>query len=78
MSAVARALRAFASFWFDFIVGDDWTVAAAVTAALFGTWGLTHTVLPAWWLLPAVVLAVTTASLHRSVARDRRRDEQGR
>ncbi len=36
---VLRWLKAIAGFWVDFIVGDDWTVAAAVAVALVGTWG---------------------------------------
>jgi hypothetical protein len=27
-------LRAFAGFWYDFIVGDDWKIAAAVAVVL--------------------------------------------
>ena len=33
-------LTAFARFWYDFVVGDDWRVAVAVIAAL----ALTHAV----------------------------------
>jgi hypothetical protein len=29
-----RFLRAFGRFWFDFIVGDDWRIAAGVTLVL--------------------------------------------
>ena len=29
-----RFLRAFARFWYDFIIGDDWKIAAAVVCAL--------------------------------------------
>jgi hypothetical protein len=29
-----RLLKAFGRFWYDFIIGDDWKIAAAVTAAL--------------------------------------------
>jgi hypothetical protein len=29
-----RALKAFGQFWYDFIIGDDWKIAAAVTTAL--------------------------------------------
>jgi hypothetical protein len=29
-----RALRAFGRFWYDFIIGDDWKVAAGVLVAL--------------------------------------------
>jgi hypothetical protein len=61
-----RWLRAFVAFWVDFIVGDDWTVAAVVALALLGTWGLVHLELPAWWLLPTAVIAVTGASCRRA------------
>jgi hypothetical protein len=27
---VIAALRGFAAFWFDFVVGDDWRIAAGV------------------------------------------------
>lgn len=57
-------LAGFLRFWYDFIVGDDWSVAAGVIAALIATsW------LAAWWLLPAGVVAVLFASLRRSVRR---------
>ena len=29
-----RYLRAFGRFWWDFIVGDDWRVAAGIALAL--------------------------------------------
>ena len=29
-----RYLRAFGRFWFDFIVGDDWRIAAGVVTVL--------------------------------------------
>ena len=29
-----NALKAFGRFWYDFIVGDDWKIAVAVTSAL--------------------------------------------
>lgn len=69
---VVRWLRAFAAFWVDFIVGDDWTVAAAVAAGLVATWGLVRAGASAWWLLPLVVAAATTVSLRRAVKRERR------
>lgn len=30
-------IRGFAQFWYDFIIGDDWKIAAAVVAALLVT-----------------------------------------
>ena len=66
---VFRWVRAFVVFGIDFIVGDDWTVAATVLVALVGTWGLVRAGVPAWWLLPVAVLAVTAVSLRRAAAR---------
>jgi uncharacterized membrane protein AbrB (regulator of aidB expression) len=66
---VVRWIRAFVDFWIDFIVGDDWTVAATVLAALLATWGLNRTGLPAWWLLPGAVIGITVVSLRRATTR---------
>lgn len=66
---VWRWTRGFIAFWVDFIIGDDWTVAGAIAAALLGTWGLVKADVPAWWLLPLVVIAATVVSLRRSVSR---------
>jgi hypothetical protein len=63
---VVRWIRAFVDFWVDFVVGDDWTVAATVLVALLATWGLTRAGLPVWWLLPAAAIGVTAVSLRRS------------
>jgi hypothetical protein len=32
-----KFLKSFASFWYDFIIGDDWKIAAAVVLALSAT-----------------------------------------
>lgn len=66
---VAGALRGFAGFWVGFVIGDDWTVAAGVALGLAAAWGLTSAGVPAWWILPVVVVAVTVLSLRRAVAR---------
>jgi hypothetical protein len=68
-----RTIRAVAAFWVDFVIGDDWTVAAVVAVALVATWGLVQAGVDAWWLLPVAVLAVTAASLRRAVQRETRR-----
>ncbi len=59
-------LRNFGLFWYDFIIGDDWTIAAAVVAALVVTGVLAHQHVAAWWLLPIVVLAFLGGSLLRA------------
>jgi hypothetical protein len=56
----------FGRFWYHFIIGDDWTVAAAVAAglvitALLVAWGVN-----AWWLMPIIVIAMLGVSLRRA------------
>jgi hypothetical protein len=58
-------LRRFCRFWYDFVVGDDWTVALGVVAALAATWFVTHHGRNWYWLLPAAVLALLAVSLLR-------------
>lgn len=69
---IGRAFGAVVRFWVDFVIGDDWTVAAVVAACLLATWTFVRTDLPTWWLLPAGVVVATSASLRRSVKRDSR------
>lgn len=60
-----RQLRAFGRFWWDFVVGDDWRVAAGIALALALTWVLAHHGANAWWLLPAAVALLLTVSVRR-------------
>ena len=60
-----RIVLGFLRFWYDFIIGDDWTVAAAVVAALIVTGLLTRAHVTSWWLLPIVVILILGASLVR-------------
>jgi hypothetical protein len=68
---MAGRLKAFAAFWYDFIVGDDWLIPVLVVAGLAATYGLAHAGLAAWWLLPAVVAVVLPVSLWRASRRRR-------
>jgi hypothetical protein len=70
MSRVVRALRAFGAFWWDFIVGDDWRIAAGVIVALAATAALAAASVPAWWLLPLAVAALLGLSLRRATRPD--------
>lgn len=58
-------IRSFAAFWWDFIVGDDWRVAAGVALALALTAFLTDHGWSAWWLLPLSVAVLLGRSLQR-------------
>jgi hypothetical protein len=59
-------LSAFARFWYDFIVGDDWRVAVGVGAGIGLTAALVSAGLSAWWLMPLAVVATLFASLWRA------------
>ena len=58
-------MRPLAAIW-DFVVGDDWRVAAGVVVAL----GLTAVVAGvggiAWWIAPVVVGALLGLSVYRA------------
>ena len=64
-----RRLKAFAAGCADFVIGDDWHVAALVVAGLGLTAILTHVAgVNAWWLLPLVAFAALGWSLLRATA----------
>ena len=63
-------MKAFFRFWYDFIVGDDWTIAAGVVAALVVVTVLAHQGLGwLWWLLPLVVAIGLSWSVLRAAKR---------
>ena len=69
-------LRAFGSFWYDFVVGDDWQVAVGVVAALALTFGLGRAGAPAWWIMPLAVAVLLPYSLYRATRREHRADHR--
>jgi hypothetical protein len=58
-------MKRFLSFWWDFIVGDDWRVAAGIAVTLGLTAVVATTSAPAWLVLPLGVAAVLWLSLAR-------------
>ncbi len=68
-----RYVAAFALFWWDFIVGDDYRLALAVIVLLAATTLLTRAGIEAWWLLPLGILAMLSISVFRTARRARRR-----
>jgi hypothetical protein len=61
-----RFLRRFGQFWWDFVVGDDWTSAVGVVLAIGLTAALEAAGVDAWWVLPPAVLLVLGFSLVRA------------
>ena len=60
-----RYILTFAKFWYDFAIGDDWTIAASVAAAVAGTFWLVRSNIEAWWLLPMAAIVTLGVSLWR-------------
>ena len=71
MARIWSWLAAFGRFWYDFIIGDDWTVAVAVLAGLIVTGILNANNIVAWWLMPIIVIVMTGISVRRNAARER-------
>jgi hypothetical protein len=63
-------VEAFLRFLWDFVVGDDWRIAAGVVVALGVTALVAGTSVSAWWILPIAVALLLTGSVWR-VARAR-------
>jgi hypothetical protein len=59
----------FGSFWYGFVIGDDWTAAAAVAVGAGTTWALHEAGLTAWEIMPAFALAATVLGLVRASSR---------
>ena len=60
-----KVLRGIVRFVVDFVVGDDWRVAAGIAVALGLTAVLATTWTTAWIVLPLAVAAVLWLSLLR-------------
>jgi hypothetical protein len=56
----------FGRFWYRFIIGDDWTVAASVAIGLLVTALLNAAQVPAWFVIPLVVIVMLRTSVQRS------------
>jgi hypothetical protein len=67
MSRLSSALR----FVWDFVVGDDWRIAAGVVVALGLTAAVADASWSAWWILPAAVALLLGASVWHGVPRRR-------
>ena len=65
MNRIWSLIIAVPRFLYEFIVGDDWTVAVAVLAGLVVTAVLNANHIVAWWLMPIVAIVMTGVSIRR-------------
>jgi hypothetical protein len=61
-----KQLSQFGRFWYDFIVGDDWTIAVAVVGLVAITAAIAHSNRVAWPILPAGVVVILGVSVWRA------------
>ena len=59
-SRVFRFIGGFLYFWYDFIIGDDWRVAAAMVLGLFTVHAAGG---QSWWIMPVLVAALLIFTL---------------
>jgi hypothetical protein len=60
-----KYVSGFFRFWYDFIVGDDWTIAVVVIVAVGITALLAQVTSAAWIVLPLAVAATLAFSVWR-------------
>jgi hypothetical protein len=65
-----RYLVAFGLFWYDFVVGDDWSIAVGVVVAIAAAALLVNSGINAFWLVPLAVAGLLAASLWRVSGRE--------
>jgi len=63
---VINGIKAFGEFWYDFIIGDDWTIAVGILLAFFGTEWLKGSTGQSWYLLPIATALLVSNSLVRA------------
>jgi hypothetical protein len=71
MNSIGRGLKSFGAFWWDFIVGEDWRIAAGIIVAMAVAAILAHNNVTAWWVLPVAVVLMLALSLRGAVRKSR-------
>ena len=69
---------AFGRFWYGFILGDDWLIAAGVAVAIAITALLADGGVAAWWVMPLAVITLLMGSVRRGSRRARRNESEVR
>jgi hypothetical protein len=67
-----KRIESFLRFLWDFVIGDDWRIAAGVVVALGLTAAVAETSASAWWILPAAVGLLLAGSVWRAPPADKK------
>ena len=59
-------IESFLRFLWDFVIGDDWRIAAGVAVALGLTALVADTDVSAWWIVPVAVALLLAGSVWRA------------
>ena len=65
-------LKQFGTFWYDFIVGDDWRIAVGVVVTTIAVYVAAHHGANWWWLLPLAVALLLAMSVGFEIRRQLR------
>ena len=60
------SISGFFRFLYEFVVGDDWTIAVGVAAAIGASAVVVHRGWAGWWLAPLAVVGLLSWSLWRA------------
>jgi uncharacterized membrane protein len=60
-------LKSFGAFWYDFIIGDDWRIAAGIVISFLLTHAITPSFAIGWYVIPFATLSLVSYSLARVV-----------
>jgi hypothetical protein len=71
VTAAVTAVKRFVLFWYDFVVGDDWRIAAGVVAGIVMTALLVRHEMNAWWAMPLACVATLAVSLRAGSRKSR-------
>ena len=67
-------IKAFGAFWYDFIIGDDWRIAAGIVLSFFLVAALKHSGNIGILVIPAATFSLLSLSLFGVVKSSQKQD----
>jgi membrane protease YdiL (CAAX protease family) len=61
----------FGKFWYDFVIGDDWRIAAGVVVVISAVYFAAHHGFNGWFVLPVAVALLLGVSVSYEMRRRR-------